>query len=291
MVKTYAELYLETRKALMEREEQTLAAMLARHLLCAASGKSHEQFLLDRTQYAPQEVCAAVERDVRRLLDDEPLAYVLGEWSFYGLDLFVDENVLIPRDDTCALAELAMRKNLFSTAEPRILDLCTGSGCVGLAIAARVPKARVTLVDVSPAALAVAKKNITRLKLGGRVCAVNADVRESAPAFLGKFHMIVSNPPYITGEQMQSLPSSVAAYEPHLALYGGEDGLDFYRAIVKNYTAALRPGGYMAFEYGEGQGDAVCELLEENGYTVSERVRDFNGTQRACLARYDREEE
>lgn len=291
MVKNYAELYLETRKALMAREEQTLASMLARHLLCAASGKSHEQFLLERAQYAPQEVCAAVERDVRRLLDDEPLAYVLGEWSFYGLDLFVDENVLIPRDDTCALAELAMRKNLFSTAEPRILDLCTGSGCVGLAIAARMPKARVTLVDVSTEALSVAKKNIARHKLGGRVCAVHADVRESAPAFLGKFHMIVSNPPYVTTEEMAHLPRSVAAFEPHLALHGGNDGLDFYRTIVKNYTPSLRPGGYMAFEYGEGQGDAVCEILEKNGYTVSERVRDFNATERACLARYDREEE
>lgn len=291
MVKTYAELYLDARKALMAHEDEPLASMLARHLLCHISGKSHEQFLLDRALYAPEAVCAAMERDVRRLLSDEPLAYVLGEWSFYGMDLFVDENVLIPRDDTCALAELAIRNGKTLDTEPRILDLCTGSGCIGLAIATHIAKAHVTLADVSVAALTVAKKNIARRKLGGRVCAVHADVRESAPAFLGKFHMIVSNPPYITTEEMRTLPTSVASYEPHLALYGGNDGLDFYRAIVQNYTSALRPGGYMAFEYGEEQGDAVCEILAQNGYTVLERVRDFNGTERACLARYDREEE
>ncbi len=275
----------------MEKEEEQYASMLARELICFISGKSHQQFLIDRETYATGQQCCALDDAVRRLLNDVPLAYILGEWTFYGLNLYVNENVLIPRDDTCALAELAMKKGMFLDKDPRILDLCTGSGCIGLAIASRVKDAHVTLGDISQGALAVAKKNIARLKLGGRVCALPVDALQSAPEFLGKFHMIVSNPPYITTEEMKHLPHSVQDYEPHLALHGGDDGLIFYRAIVDNFTPALRPGGYLAFEFGEGQGDDICSILENKGYTILDRVRDFNETERAVLARYDRKEE
>ncbi len=291
MVKKYAQLYLDARKALMEKEEEQLASMLARHLICYISGKSHSQFLLDRDHYATEEECAAMEKAVGRVLGDEPLAYILGEWSFYGLDLYVNENVLIPRDDTCALAQLAMKKGLFLEQDPRVLDLCTGSGCIGLAVANRVKDAIVTLADISADALAVAKKNVERLHLGGRVSCLQVDALKPAPDFLGKYHMIVSNPPYISTEEMKKLPHSVADFEPHLALHGGDDGLVFYRAIVKNFTNALHPGGYLCFEFGEEQGDDVCSILENEGYTILERVRDFNDRERAVLARYDRKEE
>ena len=151
----------------------------------------------------------------------------------------VNKDVLIPRDDTCAVTELAINQALFLEKDPRVLDLCCGSGCIGLAIASRVKDARITLADVSKEALAVAKKNIARNKLGGRMSTFQVDARERAPGFLGKFDMIVSNPPYITAEEMKQLPRSVDDYEPHLALFGGEDGLDFYRAIIENYTAVL----------------------------------------------------
>ena len=290
MVKQYSQLYLDTRRRLLEKEQEPYASQLARELLCHFSGKSHTQFLQDRDLFAPEEVCARVEAATARLLRDEPLAYILGEWSFYGLDLYVNNHVLIPRDDTCALAELAMKKARYLDKDPRILDLCTGTGCIGLAIADRVKDARVTLGDISPDALAVAKKNVARLKLGGRVSCLHVDALQPAPAFLGKFHMIVSNPPYITTEEMKTLDASVREYEPHLALHGGDDGLIFYRSIVENFTSALRPGGLLAFEFGEGQGDDICRILEENGYTVLERVRDFNDTERALLAQYDRKE-
>lgn len=291
MVKQFSQLYLDTRLRLMEKEPASYASQLARELLCHFSGKTHAQFLQDRDLYAPEAVCIAVEDAVRRLLKDEPLAYILGEWSFYGLDLYVDSNVLIPRDDSCALAELAMKRARYLDKDPRILDLCTGTGCIGLAIADRVKDARVTLGDISPDALGVAKKNVARLKLGGRVSCLRVDALQPAPAFLGKFHMIVSNPPYITTAEMQTLDASVRDYEPHLALHGGDDGLIFYRAIVENFTPALRPGGLLAFEFGEGQGDAICRLLEENGYDVLDRVQDFNQTERALIARYDRKDE
>lgn len=290
MVKQYSQLYLDVRRRLLEKEGDPLASQLARELLCHLSGKSHAQLLQDRELYAPEQVCHAVEEATDRLLADEPLAYILGEWSFYGLDLYVDKNVLIPRDDTCALAELAIKKARFLDQNPRVLDICTGSGCIGLAIASRVRDARVTLADISPEALAVAKKNVVRQKLGGRVSCVRVDALQPAPEYLGKFHMIVSNPPYITTEEMGQLDASVRDYEPHLALHGGDDGLLFYRAIIRNFTPALRPGGFLCFEFGEGQGDDLCRILEENGYSVLERVRDFNNTERALLARYDRKE-
>ena len=202
------------------------------------------------------------------------------------MNLHVDANVLIPRDDTCAVTSLAINKGLFLDQTPRILDLCTGSGCVGLAIASRVKDARVTLADISKAALAVAKKNVMRQKLSGRVSCYQADALGPAPSFLGKFDMIVSNPPYITSEEMEHLPRSVREYEPHLALHGGDDGLLFYREIIRNYTEALKPGGYLCFEFGMNQGDDVCALLENNGYTILERAKDFNEIERAVIAQY-----
>ena len=102
--------------------------------------------------------------------------------------------------------------------------------------------------------------------------------------------MIVSNPPYITTQEMTELPDSVKHYEPHLALHGGQDGLTFYRAIAKNYSSALKPGGFLCFEFGMGQGDDVCGILEENGYTILERSRDYNDRERAVIARHDRKD-
>lgn len=286
MVKQYSQLYLEVRRALLHQEDAQTAGMMARSVLCRFSGKTQEALLADRELYASEEVCQAVEAAVARLLKNEPLAYVLGEWEFYGLKLFVDEHVLIPRDDTCALASLAIKRAIFLPQDPRVLDLCCGSGCIGLAIASRVKDARVTMADISREALAVAKKNVQLHKMAGRVSCFVADALSEPSAFLGKFDMIVSNPPYIDARDMETLQPSVKDYEPHLALYGGEDGLDFYRSIVKNYKAALKPGGYMAFEFGEEQLDPICRILEDNGFTILERARDFNETERAVLAQY-----
>ena len=286
MVKKISDLYLDARRALLSREDGETAAFLARHLLAHVTGKNQAQLLSEKEQYVDGSVCEAMDAGVARLLQGEPLAYVLGEWDFYGMTLYVDRNVLIPRDDTCAVTDLAVKKGLFLDKDPRILDLCTGSGCIGLAVASRVKDARVTLADISKDALAVAKKNISAQHLTGRVKVIQANALEKPSAFLGKFDMIVSNPPYITTQEMEELDASVKNHEPHLALHGGDDGLDFYRAIAKNYSAALKPGGYLCFEFGMGQGDAVCAILEENGYTILERTRDYNQRERAVLAQW-----
>ena len=283
---TYRDLYLSARSALSQTENQQNAGLIARDLVCSFSGLPPEQMLAEIDQPADPLAAEKVRQGVHRLLNEEPLAYVLGEWEFYGLPLYVSPDVLIPRDDTCAVTELAINKSLFLDKDPRILDLCCGSGCIGLAVASRVKDARVTLADISREALAVAKKNIARNKLGGRGSTFQVDARKNAPGFLGKFDLIVSNPPYITAEDMKQLPKSVGDYEPHLALFGGEDGLDFYRCILKNFTSILKPGGFLCFEFGMDMGDSVCALLEENDYTIVQRKRDYNDRERAVLAQY-----
>ena len=275
----------------MQVEDPQTAGMLARSLLCHYTGKTPEILLSHMEQYVGDDVCHAVDAGVGRLLQGEPLAYILEEWDFYGMRLHVTKDVLIPRDDTCAVTALAIKQALFLQQAPRILDLCTGSGCIGLAVATRVRDARVTLADISPNALNIAKKNVVSQKLSARVSCVQADALGKPAAFLGKFDMIISNPPYITGQEMLELPGSVKDYEPHLALFGGDDGLDFYRAIAENYKEALKPGGYLCFEFGMGQGDAVCSILEANGYTILERTRDYNDRERAVMAQYGRKED
>ena len=291
MVKKYADLYLDARQTLINAGEiPREAGVLARQLLAYVSGKSHAQLIADSEKYAQDDVIDAMNAAVKRLAAGEPMAYVMGEWDFYGLTLTVTPDVLIPRDDTVALAETAINQALFLEEKPRILDLCTGSGCIGLAIASRVKDAKVTLADLSREALAVAKKNVTNHKMTGRVSCIQVDALKEPPAFLGQFDMIVSNPPYITTDEMKELERSVSEYEPHLALWGGEDGLVFYRAITNNFRKCLKPGGYLCYEFGDTQADDVCRILTEARFTVLQRVRDYNDRERAVIAQYCRED-
>lgn len=284
MVKKYGELYLQARRDLLPTEGEN-AAFIARELLSFVTGKTVEQFLADRELYASEETAIRMANCTDRILRGEPLAYILGSWSFYGLPLSISPNVLIPRDDTVPVTELAIEALKEMEPPQRVLDLCTGSGCIGLAIAHSVPTARVTLCDVSADAVKLAKQNISDLKLMGRVSAFPGDVRKPVPKFWGQFDLIVSNPPYITAEEMAELDKSVKDYEPHLALYGGEDGLDFYRAILHNFTSALRPGGVLCLEFGYRQAEAVGELLRAAGYEDLHFVRDSGDIIRAVSAR------
>lgn len=284
MVRKYGELYLNARKALLPGYGEN-AAPYARELLSLASGKSVAALLSDRELYASEAIEEALNGYLARMLAGEPLAYVLGEWSFYGLTLKVTPDVLIPRDDTMAVTDLAIEAARTYPAPQRVLDLCTGSGCIGLAIAHSLDTARVTLADISEAALRVARQNAASLRLKNRVTAFSVDALQTAPRFLGQFDLIVSNPPYITSREMTQLDRSVLGYEPHLALEGGEDGLDFYRAIVKNFTPALRPGGTLCLEFGMGQEEAVGEILQAAGFCEITFRKDLRGIVRAVSAR------
>lgn len=170
MVKKYSDLYLQARRALLPSEGEN-ASMAARELLAFASGKSVTAVLADSNLYASEQIEEKLSSYVNRMLAHEPLPYILGQWDFYGISLEVTPDVLIPRDDTMAVTDLALDV-LRGREAPRVLDLCCGSGCIGLAIAHQLPDAHVTLADISRPALAVAKRNIKRLKLMNRVTAV-----------------------------------------------------------------------------------------------------------------------
>ena len=289
MAITYNNLYLDVRQQFL-RAGLPDPTLESRELVCCASGKSREELSRDGRLYVPDTVEQQVRRLAQRHLDGEPVAYLIGEWEFYGLPLDISESVLIPRPDTEVLVERTLLY-LKTLDAPRVLDLCAGSGCIGLAVAKHTPAAHAVLGELDEGALRICRQNIRRSDLTGRVVALQLDAREKPPAHLGEFDCIVSNPPYVTGAEMQALPHSVRDFEPAMALYGGEDGLDFYRAIVENYTPALKKGGFVCFEFGMGQGDDVCRILEENGYTILERTRDYNDRERAVLAQYGRKED
>ena len=164
--------------------------------------------------------------------------------------------------------------------EPGVLDLCAGSGCVGLALAKHLPGSRVTLGELDEGALRICRQNIRRNDLTGRVAAMQMDALEKPPVHLGEFDAIVSNPPYIPDGDIAGLDVSVRGYEPHLALKGGEDGLDFYRAICAQWTAALRAGGCLLFEVGIGQADDVLRIMRSAGFGDVEITPDLNGIPR-----------
>lgn len=201
-----------------------------------------------------------------RRMAGEPVAYLIGEWEFYGLTLDVCRDVLIPRPDTETLVE---RGILFLRDLPegaRVLDLCAGSGCVGLAIADNCPGAHVILAEWSDDALRICRQNILRCALSQQASAAQVDALEPPPRLLRDFDLILCNPPYIPTMEVAHLDPSVRDYEPRLALDGGEDGLKFYRAVAKKWKCALAPGGKLIFEVGYNQAPAVKRILEQNGY-------------------------
>jgi len=261
---TYNDLYLDARKALKGAGVEA-AQLEARELLCFASGKDRTQLIHDLPLYASD----GAEKRFRGLLDrrlkGEPVAYLIGEWEFYGLTLDVCRDVLIPRPDTETLVE---RGILFlrDKENARVLDLCAGSGCVGLAIADNCPDAKVVLGEWSEDALRVCRQNIRRCALTEQVQAAQADALEPPPRLLRDFDLILCNPPYIPTLEIPRLDPSVRDYEPHIALDGGEDGLKFYRAVAKKWKRALKPGGKLAFEVGFDQAPAVEYILAEHGY-------------------------
>ncbi len=281
MAITYNDLYLDVRQRLRESGVES-STLEARELVCFGTGKSREELQRDSRLYASPEREAQVRRLVERRMAGEPVAYLIGEWEFYGLPLDISQDVLIPRADTEVLAEQAIAY-IQTLGECRVLDLCAGSGCVGLAIAAQAPQARVVLGELNDSALKICRQNIRRNGLSGRVMPVQTDAREKPARSLGEFQCIVSNPPYIPTGDIAGLEVSVRDYEPHLALDGGTDGLDFYRSISRDWREALSPGGRLFFEVGIGQADPVLRLMRSQGFGDLQVIKDRNSIPRVVL--------
>lgn len=278
MAITYNDLYLDLRQKLRlaDVEAYTLAA---REIVCYAAGKTRQELQRDGRLYVPQDVEARVKVLTERHLAGEPVAYLIGEWSFYGLDLDINESVLIPRIDTEVLVEQAI-EFISKLDDPRVLDLCAGSGCIGLAIARHCPNARVVLGEKDESALRICRQNTRRCGLTERVIPWQVDALEKPSAQLGEFDCIVSNPPYIPDGDIAGLDVSVRDYEPLMALRGGEDGLDFYRAITEKWRDALKMGGRLFYEVGIGQADDVLRLMRSAGFGDGTITADTGGVAR-----------
>lgn len=273
---------LEVRLLLQESFSLNTAGYLLRkqELLCKADRENVEAADIEQTEILGKfhSFFENFEKRRRRI----PLAQILGRQSFYGLDFFVNEDVLIPRADTECLVDLVLedyadlaKQAGFSSLN--ILDLCTGSGCIGISVAKHLPYQELLLVDLSEKALAVAKKNAEK-HLGENVTLLQSDLLTEVQ---GKnFSLLLSNPPYIVSRVIPGLEREVSEYEPKMALDGGEDGLLFYRRIAKEAKAVLLPGARLYLEIGYDQGESVKDIFQKEGYEAVEVFPDLSGNPR-----------
>lgn len=271
MATTYNNLYLDARRALKAAGSDN-PQLEAQELLRFAADKSRQELFRDMTLYASAPIAARFQELMERRLAGEPVAYLIGEWEFYGLPLDISPDVLVPRDDTEILARQAIERASAYPEEARVLDLCAGSGCVGLAIAKRCPRSKVILGDVDQAALRVCRQNTRRNGLTAQVSACQMNALEKPSSALWDFDVIAANPPYIPTGELETL--EVAKFEPRLALDGGADGLDFYRAITEKWVPSLRPGGWLICEVGIGQVGKVEELFYRHGLKDIQTYQD-----------------
>jgi release factor glutamine methyltransferase len=211
----------------------------------------------------------------------EPIQYITGEAEFYGLPFHVTPEVLIPRPETEHMVEKVLEMAAHF-AEPRIVDVGTGSGIIAIAVAHKLPAATITAIDLSSGALVIAKENAQRNGVAGRIRFLEGDLL--APVAEERFDIAVSNPPYVPLSEQASLAVEVRDYEPALALFAGDDGLEVYRRLIPEGFAALTPGGYVAFEIGYGQETAIRGLLADAGFERIEFVPDLRGIARVACA-------
>lgn len=250
----------------------------ARELLRIVTGKD-PRLLFDPLTL--QQAAQLAELTARRM-QREPLQYLAGEWDFLGMTLKVGPGVLCPRADSEVVCETAIELlQQTGSTKPAVLDLCAGTGCLGLGIRRFVPDARVTCVEKSPEAFRYLEANVQ----GTGVQAQKADVLrywEQLPE--QSVQLIISNPPYLTGPEMQQLMPETAR-EPAMALDGGADGLDFYRAIAADYRSAVCPGGWLVFETGCAQKADVMQICSRNGWQQVQARQDYGGNDRVVYAR------
>ncbi len=283
-MKTYNDIYLEARNVLRSCgvEGYNLEAKL---LVARSAGKTMNELLRDMNLYTTPAVEEKVVEYTGRRLRGEPVAYITGSWEFYGLPMIVTPDVLIPRMDTELLVDTAKELLIGHKMDARILDLCCGSGCITCAVGHEMPATKLVAVDISPSALEVCRKNVNLNRLNTRVICMQADALSSPPLGTGQFDMVISNPPYIRSSEINSLDSSVKDFEPIWALDGGDDGLRFYKAIIKYWKSIIRPDGFLLFEVGEGQANEVMDMLLAAGFSAAETRKDTGGVERVVIGR------
>ena len=283
-MKKYNDIYIDARRQLKNGGDEDYN-IDARVIVAAAAGKTVSELIRDFSLYATDRIVETAESYVERRLNGEPLAYITESTEFYGIPIIVKKGVLIPRSDTELLVETAIDLLTGRKMDARILDLCTGTGCIACAIAHEMPATRIVAIDKSEEALFVCRKNISALGLTDRVTSMKADVTCPPPMSIGKFDMIISNPPYVRTEEIKTLDSSVKDYEPVSALDGGHEGVNFYKSIIKFYKSNLLDNGYVIFELAEDQYDIVEQMLSDAGFKYIDYRLDTQGYKRAIVAR------
>ena len=275
----YKDLYVNGIEKL-ERAGIAEAKLDARLLLEYVCGTDHSTLLahpdMEVSEADTEKYLGFIDRRAQR----EPVAYIIGSWSFMGLDFVVNNNVLIPEQDTEILVEEAMR---YLEDGMRFMDLCTGSGCIALSLLNYTNGTSAVCTDISEDALKVARENADKLGLSDRASFVKTDLFPEGD--MGKFDIIVSNPPYIASKVIEELAPEVRDYEPRLALDGDEDGLVFYRRIVDRASEFLNSSGYLLMEIGYDQKDALVSMLEEKGrFHDIQVIKDLGGNDRVVSA-------
>jgi release factor glutamine methyltransferase len=251
-------------------------------LLLGQLGIGHAQLLADPDRELTQEEESSFLRAIDRRGANEPVQYILGKQEFYGLDFLVTPSVLIPRPETEHLVETVLQ--LLPHDEPiEILDVGTGSGILAVTLARHLPCATMTAVDISVDAIAIARKNAKSHLVDDRICFVVSDLLSSLDDATGRFDAIISNPPYVAEIDRASLAPEVREYEPATALFAGETGLDIYRRLLPQAHKALKPNGLLALEIGQGQRDAITELLAD--WRNVSFLNDLQQIPRVALAR------
>ena len=278
-MKRYSDIYISVRKELKNAGIEAYG-LETRLLVAHAAGKTQAELVRDMNLYVNEGFEEKMAEMTARRINGEHVAHITGEWEFYGLPIAVSRDVLVPRTDTEVLADKAIELLKGRDGSTRVLDLCCGSGCVGAAIAANVTDSRIILADISLAALRMCRQTVNKNNLGRRMTCVDADALDRPPMLLGRFDLIVCNPPYIPSGDIAKLDASVRDFEPHLALDGGADGLDFYRAVTKNWKGILKDHGCMLFEVGINQAEDVKRIMQEAGFDAVQSFTDTAGIER-----------
>ena len=279
--KTIGELLIDGNKILKEANIDTY--ILDTQLLLGKVLQKEKLYLITNKE---EEVNKFKEKEFYRLInkrkDKMPIKYILKNAEFMGLDFYVEEGVLIPRGDTEILVEEVL-KNITASNQYDICDLCCGSGAIGISIATLRENTKIDLIDYYDIPEKVTKKNINKHKLSSRVEFIKSDLLEEAIKREKKYDILVSNPPYIKEEVIETLMDDVKNYEPHTALSGGNDGLYFYRKIVEDSDKILKENGILAFEIGHDQGEEVSALMTQKGYKGVRVIKDLAGLDRVVL--------
>lgn len=287
---TSLETLLKEGTKVLEQHEIQEARLDAWLLLEYVTGVSRAFYFAHSDDVVEEKKATAYRKAIAKRAEHVPLQHITHQACFMGFEFYVNENVLVPRQDTETLVEKAL-EILKGRKSPRILDMCTGSGCILLSLLALTEAAHGVGADVSPMALQVAKKNADSLGVADRADFVESDLF-LAPFFQEKtgkdmplYDILISNPPYIRSADIEELMEEVRDHDPRLALDGHEDGLYFYRKIVSEGKLFLKKDGWMLFEIGYDQGGDVSKLMKDNGFTDVQVARDLTGLDRVVLGK------